>query len=477
MKSNLSPVYALFLLVGDFIAIIGAFTAAYVLRVTLSEGPFIPISAREYVELFVLLSPIWIGIFAFFGLYNRDVYEWRLKEFGRLFIGSGVGIMAMITYEFLVNKPIFPARIVAVYAFIIGYLLLVLIRTLLRSLRLLGRHLGYGIVNTMVIGDSEQTRILLDSIKNPRSSGYRVVATVMNHAPSWSTGKNFTSIDKALGSLDTLNVHSIILTHLYSDPKINEQVMAAANENHCGFRFIPGQEDLLSGSTEVELFQGIPLVYVHPTPLNGVSRLVKRGFDIVVALIAAIVLSPVMLVIYLLLMLSGGTPIYRRSRLTRYNSSFNIYKFRSLKIEYNGIDPEGGFTKMGRPDLIKEFRDNGNWLDNDPRISRFGKFIRSTSLDELPQLFNIIKGDISLVGPRALIAEELNQYPQKNLILSIKSGLTGLAQISGRNDIPFEQRRQIDLFYVQNWSFWLDIKILFRTFLSIIDRVIKGSAN
>ena len=318
---------------------------------------------------------------------------------------------------------------------------------------------------------------MLESIKNPRSSGYRVVATVMNHAPSWSTGKNFTSIDKALGSLDTLNVHSIILTHLYSDPKVNEQVMAAANENHCGFRFIPGQEDLLSGSTEVELFQGIPLVYVHPTPLNGASRLVKRGFDIVVALIATIVLSPVMLVIYLLLILSGGTPIYRRSRLTRYNSSFNIYKFRSLKIEYNGIDPEGGFTKMGRPDLIKKFRDNGNWLDNDPRISRFGKFIRSTSLDELPQLFNIIKGDISLVGPRALIAEELDQYPQKNLILSIKSGLTGLAQISGRNDIPFEQRRQIDLFYVQNWSFLLDIKILFRTLISIIDRAIKGSAN
>ena len=132
---------------------------------------------------------------------------------------------------------------------------------------------------------------------------------------------------------------------------------------------------------------------------------------------------------------------------------------------------------MGKPELIKKFRDNGNWLDNDPRISKFGRFIRSTSLDELPQLLNIIKGDISLVGPRALIAEELDQYPQKNLILSIKSGLTGLAQISGRNDIPFEQRRQIDLFYVQNWSFLLDIKILFRTFLSIIDRVIKGSAN
>lgn len=113
-------------------------------------------------------------------------------------------------------------------------------------------------------------------------------------------------------------------------------------------------------------------------------------------------------------------------------------------------------------------------LKNDPRISRLGNIIRPTSLDELPQLFNVLKGDISLVGPRALVAEELNQYPQKNLILSIKSGLTGLAVISGRRDIPFEERRKLDLYYVQNWSFWLDIKIIVRTISEVLSR--RGTA-
>jgi len=448
----------------------GAFTAAYILRVTLSDGPFIAITANEYAQLFALLSPLWLTIFSFLGLYHRDVYEWRIKELGRLFVGSAVGIMAMITYEFIVNKPIFPARIVAVYALVIGYLLLVLVRTFLRSGRLIARHFGYGIVNTLVIGDGKQSRMLMESLRSPRSSGYQVVSTHMSTPPNWFKGKNYTALEKALNSIEELRVHNIIVTKLYDDPKVNEQILAAANENHCGFRFIPGQEDLLSGSTEVELFQGMPVVYVHPTPLNGWSRLFKRGFDIVFSAIALLLFSPLMIIIYATLLISGGRPIYRRKRLTRYGNSFDIYKFRSLKNEYSGLDPEAGFAKMGRPELAKKFRANGDMLQNDPRISRIGKFIRITSIDELPQLLNVLRGDISLVGPRALIAEELNQYPQKNLILSIKSGLTGLAVISGRKDIPFDERRKLDLYYVQNWSFWLDIKIIIRTVIEVVSR-------
>jgi undecaprenyl-phosphate galactose phosphotransferase len=169
-------------------------------------------------------------------------------------------------------------------------------------------------------------------------------------------------------------------------------------------------------------------------------------------------------------MLTGGHPIYKRKRLTRFGTDFTIYKFRSLKNAYNGLDPEAGFAKMGRPELAKKFRANGDFLEHDPRISRFGHFIRVTSLDELPQLFNVLKGDISLVGPRALIAEELDKSAYKNHILSVKSGLTGLAVVSGRKDIPFEERRKLDVYYVQNWSFWLDIIILLKTIRLLITR-------
>ena len=119
---------------------------------------------------------------------------------------------------------------------------------------------------------------------------------------------------------------------------------------------------------------------------------------------------------------------------------------------------------MGRPELATEYRAHADSLPGgDPRISRVGRWLRATKLDELPQLFNVLKGDISLVGPRALVPAELDQYDKKNLILSVKSGLTGLAQVSGRADMPFEERRKLDLYYVQNWSFWGDIVILIKT--------------
>ena len=125
---------------------------------------------------------------------------------------------------------------------------------------------------------------------------------------------------------------------------------------------------------------------------------------------------------------------------------------------------------MGKPELSKEYRRNGDQLDNDPRITKIGKFIRATSIDELPQLFNVVRGDISLVGPRALIPQEINKSNRKNIILAVKAGVTGLAQVSGRRDISFEERRRLDVYYVQNWSIIFDIQILFKTVASVIFR-------
>lgn len=159
---------------------------------------------------------------------------------------------------------------------------------------------------------------------------------------------------------------------------------------------------------------------------------------------------------------------FRQTRLTQFNKPFTVYKFRTNKPAYNGLSPEEAFTKMNRPELIKEYRRNGDYLENDPRVSAFGQFLRRTSLDELPQLFNVLKGDISLVGPRALVPEELEEYRHKHHILSVKSGMTGLAQVSGRLDINFEERRRLDVYYVQNWSFWLDIVILLRTLRTVV---------
>ncbi len=475
MKSNLSSVFAFSLLIGDFFAILGAFAVAYVLRVTFSDLPFISIPASEYARSFVFLSPLWIVIFALFGLYSRNIYEWRLKELGRLFVGSAVGFMAIITYQFAVNRPLFPARIVPVYAFFVGYLLLVLFRTILRAFRLLARHRGFGIVNTVLIGDGAITLEFLERLKNPKRSGYRVVGVISKlSTPDWFTGVHTTSLEKGLSMLQELQAHTILLTKLYTDSTQNDRILEAAQKVHCGFRFIPTQESMYQSKTEVELFQGTPIVLVHQTPLIGANRIFKRLFDVAISSVVLLILSPLLLVTYLVLLLSGGNPIYTRDRLTRYGNSFKIYKFRSHKRAYSGLDPEAAFAKMGRPELAIEFRKNGDQLANDPRVSRFGRFIRTYSIDELPQLFNVLRGDISLVGPRALIAEELRDVPGRELILSAKSGLTGLAVISGRKDIPFDERRRLDIYYIQNWSFWMDMKILLRTAVEVLSR--RGAA-
>ena len=172
-----------------------------------------------------------------------------------------------------------------------------------------------------------------------------------------------------------------------------------------------------------------------------------------------------MLFVWLIVKLSDlrSPAIYSEYRLSQFNRKFKIYKFRSMKPRYSGMSPEEAFRKMGHPELIKKYRKNGDYLPNDPRITKIGHFIRKTSLDELPQLFNVIRGDISLVGPRALVPGELKTYGDRSLLLTVKSGLTGLAQVSGRRDISFEERRSLDIYYVKNWSLSLDFQILLKT--------------
>jgi lipopolysaccharide/colanic/teichoic acid biosynthesis glycosyltransferase len=218
------------------------------------------------------------------------------------------------------------------------------------------------------------------------------------------------------------------------------------------------------GNLEVELFkQSLPVVTVHQTALIGWGRIVKRVFDLAFGSLLLLITSPLFLAIIILQLLSGGHVFFRQTRLTRYDQKFRVFKFRTVRPAYNGLTPEEAFRKMGKSELIEKYRSNGDQVSRDPRYGRLGNFLRKTSLDELPQLFNVLNGDLSLVGPRALVPEELSLFEKRHAILSVKSGITGLAQVSGRRNLVFDERRKLDVYYVQNWSFWLDIVILFKT--------------
>ncbi len=467
MKNNASLFFALLLIVGDFLALLAAFSFAYILRVKYDPRPLIEqIPALEYFYAVAVVLPLWVFVHASVGLYNPAIYEKRFVEIGRLFIGSFLGILVVIGYDFVADGRLFPARLVPVYGLGLGFGFLLLFRSMARNLRRLMYRFNIGVSNVLIVGDTAASDVLLAALHDSRHSGQNVLAVVGRDFTGFHYYKTF---EEAVQNLRR-PIHSIIQTELFLDQVKNNEILKHAQEHHISYRFVPGNSDLFVGNIAVELFGGLPVVAVHQTALIGWGRVVKRIFDLVVVITLLIVLSPLFVIIPLLIKIFSprGEVFFRQTRLTRFNSEFECYKFRTLKKKYNGLLPEEGFALMGKPELAVKFREAGDFLASDPRLTKIGLFLRKTSLDELPQLVNVLKGDLSLVGPRALVPRELNAYTKKHTILAVKSGITGLAQISGRKQISFDERRKLDMYYVQNWSFWMDVSILLRTLRVVI---------
>lgn len=475
MKSNASLVYNFFLIVGDFLALIAAFVGAFLLRAQSATPVAHPISGHTYFYVFLTLSPFWLLIFALLGLYNSNIYERRFSELGRLLIGSFIGMLFVVFWDFLSVTPIFPAKLVPIYGFIFGFIFLVIFRNLARLVRTELFGFNVGLTHVALIGNTDVTAELVSSLSDSKHSGYKVLAVV--GAKEWvgdrpiATYPTFSSFLKHVPD----NLHGIIQTELYADEARNAEILTYAQEHHIGYRFVPGNSELFVGNIDVELFRSnLPVITVHHTALFGWGRVVKRFSDILLGGILLLITLPIWIVIAIAVKINDptGPVFYHTKRLTRFGTSITILKFRSMYQKYC-VSPEEGFARMGRPDLLKQYRENGDFLEHDPRVTAVGRILRSTGFDELPQLYNVFHGELSFVGPRALDAFEIEQYAKKNQILSVKSGITGLAVVSGRKGISFEERRKLDLYYVQNWSLWLDMTILIKTVRVILERIIS----
>jgi lipopolysaccharide/colanic/teichoic acid biosynthesis glycosyltransferase len=323
-----------------------------------------------------------------------------------------------------------------------------------------------------IVGDTAVTSEIIDTLLTNSRSGYKVVGVISKKVtpdnpriPVYARFGDFLETEP--------NLHGIIQTQLFTNEAKNAEILSYAQKNHITYRFVPGNTELFVGNIDVELFKSsLPVIVVRQTALFGWGRIIKRLSDIFLGGLLLLIAAPFMLIIAVIIKLSDGDAVFfRQTRLTRFDREFKVFKFRTMNATYNGLHPEEAFVKMGRPELVKIYRENGDKLPGrDPRMTSIGRFLRATSLDELPQLINVVRGDISLVGPRALIPQELAAYSKRHAILSVKSGVTGLAQVSGRRDISFEERRKLDLYYVQNWSLWLDLVILAKTIRSL-----KGS--
>lgn len=474
MPTRNTKFYSFLLIIADFFVLLLAFVIAYVIRVQYDPRPLLnPIYAVDYFMTFATIIPFWILIFAALGLYQANTYNRRLVEWSKVAIGAIIGILLVIGWQYVNEKPLFPARLVAAYALIISFVFIICERELLRFSRSLLFRFGRGVNRVLIIGDSDATRDIAYNLSETQRSGYHIVAIAgpKSVVPDELNVVRFSSLDSALRRIKELRITTIIQTDLYDSAERNQQILGAAQVNHISYNFIPGEAEFYTGKNTIDVFLGYPMITVSQTPLVGWGALAKSIFDLFASLMIIIVLSPVFLILIILQKIFNPGPVfYLSKRLSRFSQPIDLIKFRSMSARYGKKDAAAEFRDMGREDLALEYETNRKVL-HDPRITPFGQFLRNTSLDELPQLFNVLRGDLSLVGPRPILPQEAKFSPKRTALLhSVKSGVTGLWQVSGRSELSFTERIELELFYAQNWSFWLDLKILFKTIGVVLGR-------
>lgn len=469
MKNKAGYFFHILLIIFDACAIVFSYLFAFYIRTHIDTRPYYFMGRPiDSVSTILLLIPIWLLIIFSLGLYKKDIFapRKRIRETTRLFFASILGTMLIVTVSFLKEENVFPVRLVAFYSTILCFIFLVVFRFIIRSIRKMYLSKGKkNVVRALIVGNNKNTKYLADFITDSPEAGYRIAGIVAGakFIPKSEKKHQYSSVKEALKKTRP----DVIFQ---TDERSTEYVYKQALNRHIPYYFVPSEAALSSQLGELELIGETPAILVKVTPLAGGGQIVKRFFDITLSFIALLVFVIPMMIVWVIIKFSDPKHkvFFSQTRLSLNGKKFSIYKFRTMKTEYSGMTAEEAFKKMGKPELIKKYNENGQFLDHDPRITKLGSFLRKTSIDELPQLWNILKGDISLVGPRALPPNELKNYKHRAKILSVKSGLTGLAQVSGRRDIPFDERRKLDIYYVNNWSLSLDFQILVKTVLEVL---------
>jgi len=450
---------------GDVLALVLAFVSAWTLRVQLDSRPLLnQISAREYFLSLLIIIPFFILTFALIGLYRKRILRREGRAVLLVLVGCFVGTLLVIAYEYVMDRPVFPARLMMVYVLLISAVMVLVVRGAIRLiLRMVHRRQGK--IRVLLIGSSE---VAGDFATNMAEDGeYKVVAYAgpKKYMRGIEGVKRYDEPEEALKHLRRLRIGAIVQTSFYEEKARNRAILHKAEEMHIEYRFVPGEAEFYLGKNEVDVMAGYPMILVSQTPLIGWSLVVKRAFD----LSAVIVTLPLWGLVLLLVMVgqkifNPGKVFFAQARLGRYGEKFKIYKFRSMREDCCGQDALEIFRKMGRSDLVREYKANRK-IEHDPRVAGWwGRFLRRMSLDEFAQIINVLRGEMSLVGPRPILPDELEFYrTQSPLLLSVKPGITGFASVSGRSELPFTERTRLELYYAQNWTFGLDMKILLKT--------------
>lgn len=454
----------------DSMMIFLAFISAYWLR---SETEIIQVvylwPFNQYLWFVTWMIPFWVIIFALAGLYRDQLGRAPWGQFTKVFLAGSAGIMFFVVWVFL-SRTLFFSRLIVIYAWILAIGLVFLGRVIIGQFERFLYRYNIGVRSVIIIGQSETALRLKDELENQPELGYRVVNGLVK--PTAKALKEFMAGQQAIDEM-------IVADSQISSNRLLE-LSGLSEQYNIAFRLVPTLFEVKSTNVQILTLAAVPIIAFRRTTLTGWSGILKRTFDIIASSLILIIFSPLYLLIALLVRLDSDGPIfYRHRRLGWRKREFNLYKFRTLKKEYctgeefaRQSDEEVFIEELKNPALAKKFRKDFKLKsDDDPRVTKLGRILRRTSLDELPQLFNVFLGHLSLVGPRPIVRAELVKYGQfKHRLFIIKPGVTGLWQVSGRSDMPYRERVKLDMYYIENWSLWSDVVILIKTFFVVLLR-------
>lgn len=463
----------------DIIAWVGGYVLAYFFRANLDALPVSYIwPFWQYLQFVVMLLPLFLATVMLEGLYN---YRYAKKGFGlisSMFIAASAAIMYVVLWVFF-TRGIFFSRLLIVYAWLFSFTLLVMGRWLLQLIRsyLLSRKIG--LRRMLIFGSPEAALAAVTPLIKNSKYGYKIIGLVGNINPGEGFGMNY------LGDIDGLS--QIIVKHKADDlmivePNIRQSVLSEiasiARDKKISLRFTPSAMQLGGRNIAASTLAGLPTIEILETPLEGWGRVAKRLFDILGSLIFVIAFSWLYIIVAILVKLTSKGPVFFKDTRLGELGEFPLYKFRTFKTEYcTGKQYGGEKAEEYENELIKKHNTRLGpipKIKNDPRVTRVGNYLRKLSLDELPQFFNVLKGQMSIVGPRPHRPKEISHYkdPHRKLLI-IKPGITGMAQISGRSDLNFDKEAELDIYYINNWSLWLDIQIVVLTVFVVLK--LKGA--
>ena len=485
------PTVKTLLVVADALAAAGSFMFAFYLREGASA--FADRSLRwsdqfaPYGALVLFVVGIRLLSFRYCDLY-RLRGEFSVVDDGiRVFKATAIGSLLIVAAAFLYRggfefRAFSYARGVFVADFFLVLATVVAIRFIMRAAQSFARSRQINLIPTLVVGRGPEAALFISEMRERPALGYRVIGVVDTHAAEMPQIGNYEGVP-VIATLEGLpeairdsGANEVII----ADPQVSgdalfEVMMRCGRRRGVEFRIAPSLFNCLPRKTEIDQIGVLPMIRLFREPLSSGARILKRTFDLATSALVIILLLPLWLLIALLIKLDSRGPIfYTQERVGMDGRLFLLYKFRTMIAD---SDPElhreyqrafiAGRAEANLGDAQKPTYK----LFADPRITRVGKLLRRTSLDEVPQLINVLMGDMSIVGPRPPIPYEVEAYELwHRKRLDMKPGLTGLWQVSGRNRLPFEEMVRLDLFYIENWSLLLDLKIILRTGFVMIGR-------